>query len=69
MPVIIDQKDFDIWLDPENIEIDEVKPLLKPYDASKMEAYPVSLYVNKPANKGEECITELKEKYKQQKLF
>ncbi|MHA1531649.1 MAG: SOS response-associated peptidase [Candidatus Heimdallarchaeota archaeon] len=69
MPVIIDPKDFDLWLNPENKEIDEVKPLLKPYDADKMEAYPVPLYVNKPENKGEQCITKLVEKYKQQKLF
>ncbi|MCK5185296.1 MAG: SOS response-associated peptidase family protein, partial [Candidatus Heimdallarchaeota archaeon] len=69
MPVIIDPKDFDLWLDPENKEVDEVKPLLKPYDASNMEAYPVPLYVNKPENKGEQCITKFVEKYKQQKLF
>jgi putative SOS response-associated peptidase YedK len=69
MPVIIDPKNFDFWLNPENKEIEKIKPLLKPYDAKKIEAYPVSLYVNKPENKGEECITRVEEKYKQQKLF
>ncbi|MHA1211469.1 MAG: SOS response-associated peptidase [Candidatus Heimdallarchaeota archaeon] len=69
MPVIIDQKDFDQWLNPENIAIDDLKALLKPYDAIKMDAYPVSVYVNSPSNKGEKCITEKEEKYKQQKLF
>ncbi|TFF89865.1 MAG: SOS response-associated peptidase [Promethearchaeota archaeon] len=70
MPVIIDKSKFDTWLNPaEKQDLDEVKALLKPFDPKKMEAYPVSLYVNKPQNKGKKCIQEKEEKYKQQKLF
>lgn len=69
MPVIIDSKDFDIWLNPTVQEPVELKPLLEPYDDSKMDAYPISMFVNSPSNKGEQCITKLEEKTKQQKLF
>ncbi|NHK30251.1 MAG: SOS response-associated peptidase [Asgard group archaeon] len=69
MPVIINPKKFDFWLDPTTEEIDELKELMKPYDAKVMEAYPVSRYVNSPENKGEKCIEVFQEKYKQQKLF
>jgi len=69
MPVIIEPKNFDLWLNPEIQEPDQVKPLLKAYDSKKMTAYPVSTYVNKPANTGKEAIDPFEEKYKQQKLF
>ena len=69
MPIIIEPKNFDEWLNPENQEPDEIKPLLKPFDASKMEAYPVTSFVNSPSNKGEKCIEEFVEKTKQTKLF
>ncbi|MDP1779400.1 MAG: SOS response-associated peptidase family protein [Anaerolineales bacterium] len=54
MPVILDQKDYDQWLDapraphakhPENLLL-----LLKPFPADKISAYPVSTLVNKPGN-------------------
>jgi len=69
MPVIVEPKDFDLWLNPEIQKPDEVKPLLKAYDSKKMNAYPVSTYVNKPENRGEQAIELFEEKYKQQKLF
>ncbi|NHJ06067.1 MAG: SOS response-associated peptidase [Candidatus Heimdallarchaeota archaeon] len=69
MPVIIDSKDFDIWLNPTIQEPVELKPLLEPYDDSKMDAYPISMYVNSPSNKGEQCIAKLEEKTRQQKLL
>lgn len=69
MPVIINPNDFDLWLNPEVQEPDKVKPLLKAYDSKKMAAYPVSSYVNKPENRGEETIKPFEEKFKQQKLF
>ena len=69
MPIIIDQSDFNFWLDPMIQEPEEVKSLLKPYTAKEMEAYPISKYVNSPSNKGEQCIEKLEEKTKQQKLF
>ena len=69
MPLIIEPKDFDLWLDPTILEPDKVKSLLKPYTASAMTAYPLSTFVNSPRNQGEQCIAELVEKTKQTKLF
>jgi len=69
MPVIIDPNDFEQWLNPSNTDIEELKDLLKPFDAKKMAAYPVSTYVNSPSNKDEKCILKEEEKSKQQKLF
>lgn len=57
MPVILEKKDEDDWLNPDNADPDELMKLLKQYPESKMEAYPVSSLVNKPSNNSEE-ITE-----------
>jgi putative SOS response-associated peptidase YedK len=57
MPVILEKKDEDDWLNPDNADPDELMKLLKQYPESRMEAYPVSSLVNKPSNNSEE-ITE-----------
>ena len=49
MPVILRREDEDEWLDPENTEPEHLLPLLRPYPASEMAAYPVSKMVNSPA--------------------
>jgi putative SOS response-associated peptidase YedK len=56
MPVVLDPKDYDQWLDPENRDTAGLAALLAPYPARAMEAYPISRYVNSPANDGPECI-------------
>jgi putative SOS response-associated peptidase YedK len=52
MPVVIEQKEFSRWLDPEIDE--EALELLKPADNTFFEAIPVGLAVNKVANNGPE---------------
>lgn len=56
MPVIVRQEDEALWLDPEVTDPEQLVPLLVPYDAGQMEAYPVSTLVNRPANEGEQLI-------------
>ncbi|QDV36944.1 SOS response-associated peptidase [Tautonia plasticadhaerens] len=56
MPVILHDSDYDIWLDPEVTDPKMLRPLLVPYPAEEMEAYPVSTLVNSPANDVDECI-------------
>ena len=56
MPVILDPEDFDLWLDPAVTEPERLPPLLRPYPAEKMEAYPVSSIVNSPAHESAECL-------------
>lgn len=50
MPVILRREGEDDWLDPANSEPETLLPLLRPYPAEQMAAYPVSRLVNSPAN-------------------
>ena len=50
MPVILPPEDHDLWLDPHAHEPDLLLPLLRPYPAGDMQAYPVSRKANKPSN-------------------
>jgi putative SOS response-associated peptidase YedK len=56
MPVILAAPDvLDAWLDP-GIPSAELEDYLAPYPAGEMRSYPVSTYVNDPANEGPACI-------------
>lgn len=55
MPVIVDRGDYEQWLDPEQGK-EALLSMLKPYPEKEMEAYPVGLAVNKPANNGPELL-------------
>ena len=50
MPVILQQRDYSKWLDEAPQTHEALKPLIKPFPADRMDAYPVSSLVNKPAN-------------------
>ena len=56
MPVILTRDAEGHWLDPAIQEPATLLPLLKPYPADKMEAYPVSRLVNSPQNDTPDCI-------------
>lgn len=56
MPVILDPKDYDMWLDSSVSKSESLQSLLRPYASEKMEAYPVSKTVNRPTNDRPECI-------------
>jgi putative SOS response-associated peptidase YedK len=56
MPVILDAKDYDRWLDPAPQTPENLLPLLKPFPADRMSAYAVSTLVNKPGNDRPECV-------------
>jgi putative SOS response-associated peptidase YedK len=51
MPVILHSDDFDRWLTG-----DAPMDLLRPFEATAMEAYPVSSLVNSPKNDVPECV-------------
>ena len=61
MPVILQPKDYDLWLDPEMQEPDALKPLLLSYPSEQMDAYPVSRFVNSPKNDDPRCIEPLEQ--------
>jgi len=50
MPVILHTRDHAKWLDASPQTPDSLLPLIKPFPADEMAAYPVSTLVNKPSN-------------------
>ena len=55
MPVILRPDDYDLWLDPGMTNTDELSNILKPFDARRMRAYPVSGRINHVVNDDESC--------------
>ena len=60
MPVILPRSDHTDWLDPELTRADAVKDLLSGFEAD-LSIYPVSTFVNSPANNSARCIEPLTE--------
>jgi len=56
MPAILHPRDYAKWLDPSPQTPDQLKPLIKPFPAEMMDAYPVGTLVNTPANDTPELI-------------
>lgn len=56
MPVILRREDEDEWLNADNTEPEHLLPLLRPYPADAMEAYPVSSAVNSPRNDAPDLV-------------
>ncbi len=59
MPVILPDDRYDEWLKPEPLAADRLSEILVAHPAGQMEAYPVSTYVNKPANDDAGCIARV----------
>jgi putative SOS response-associated peptidase YedK len=60
MPAILHPRDYAKWLDPSAQTPEQLKPLIKPFSADMMNAYPVSTMVNTPANDTPELIRPAK---------
>jgi putative SOS response-associated peptidase YedK len=56
MPVILPRESYDFWLSADETEKRALLACLIPYPAEEMLAYPVSPFVNNPANDSPECI-------------
>jgi putative SOS response-associated peptidase YedK len=56
MPVIVPRSAYDLWLDPAVKDPKRLQPLLVPFPADEMDAYPVSTLVNSPKNDVAQCI-------------
>ncbi len=59
MPVILSPTEYDRWLDPSIREPEVLQPLLRPFPAVEMTAYPVSALVSSPANDNPGCTEPL----------
>jgi putative SOS response-associated peptidase YedK len=55
MPVILNQDEYDLWLDPGFADAAAMSEVLKPYNARLMRSYPVSARVNHVANDDARC--------------
>ncbi len=60
MPVIIRKKDEQGWLDL-GTEHSKFLDIFEPYPADRMDAYPVSTFVNSPKNNSQRCIDPIDE--------
>jgi putative SOS response-associated peptidase YedK len=58
MPVILGHGEMRLWLDNKTPQ-DELLSLLKPAPEGLLEIYPISTYVNKPGNEGQEVIEKI----------
>ncbi|HEU0293881.1 MAG TPA: SOS response-associated peptidase [Anaerolineales bacterium] len=56
MPVILHPRDYRKWLDPAPQTPESLQPLIKPFPAEAMTAYPVSTLVNKTTNDVPELV-------------
>ncbi len=61
MPVIVDPRDYDTWLDPGLRNPQHLGGILGPYPASRMTGYPVSTAVNRPGNDAPEMVRKVGE--------
>jgi putative SOS response-associated peptidase YedK len=59
MPVILEEPDFDRWLDLGEDDPSNLQPLLKPHDSGSMLRKPISTLVNSLKNDGPEILAEL----------
>ena len=69
MPVILDQAEYDLWLDPGMRNLSVLSEVLKPYDAGRMRSYPVSSRVNHVGNDDEQCSVRVELTHPQTLLF
>ncbi len=56
MAVIVEKEGYDLWLSPDELPAEALRPLLRGYDADKMDVYEVSKVVNNVRNDTPECI-------------
>ena len=56
MPVVLDRKDFEFWLDPEFQAVDKLKSILKPASEEFFDAVPVDRTVNNVRNDNPTCV-------------
>jgi len=61
MPVILNEADYDRWLNPDEKNQQTLLDLLKPYPAEEMDFHPISTLVNNVKNDVSECLEPQKQ--------
>lgn len=57
MPVILEPKDYDQWLDSNYQDVPSLKTLLEPSPDEWLKAWPVNRILNNPRNESAECVS------------
>lgn len=60
MPVIVAPDKYDTWLDPDIVDFEAIRDVLRPYDANLMRRYPVSMRLNNSKNDDAESAAAIK---------
>ena len=56
MAVLLDEQDYDAWLDPANLDGESLRYLFEPFTSDRMSVRPVSTFVNNARHEGPECV-------------
>ena len=59
MPVILEQRYFKTWIDRTAQEPAALAPMLRPFSAERMQAYPVNTWVNDARHEDARCVEPL----------
>lgn len=62
MPVILEPEDFNLWLDSQEQNVEQLRDLLHRAAPGKLSMHPVSKYVNEAGKEGEKCIEPIEGK-------
>jgi putative SOS response-associated peptidase YedK len=58
MPVILNPDNWDQWLSPSERSPDKLLPLIHPYESGLMQAWPVTMELNKVGARNDSGLTE-----------
>ena len=58
MPVILPERHWAAWLEPQGQDAGELVPMLRPFPSDAMRAYPVGQLVNNPRNDRPGCLEQ-----------
>jgi len=58
MPVLLEEQDYDAWLNAANQDGESLRYLFKPFPVDRMSVRPVSTFVNNVRHEGPECIVD-----------
>lgn len=61
MPVILQEEDYELWLDDDPGKQHRRMELLRPYPAEQMDSYPVSALVNDPSHEGAALLEQARD--------
>jgi putative SOS response-associated peptidase YedK len=69
MPAILDPRSYDLWLNPEIADATVASGAIKPFDATRMRCFPVSMRINHVANDDAACSAQVEVVQSQGSLF